>query len=265
MHNGICDTAATLAGISLFEGLDPAVVGEIARTAHLIRLAKLGLAYTAGVEARAFFHVISGQLKVAVSSPDGGEKVIDIVGAGHSIGIAELFGNTPYVSFAEAVTPVTLLQIGRDAIIRAIDHDPRLSQRLLRVIAQRQSSIERDIAASSFQSGCRRVVDYLLCQAGPRLANGDTMVELGIPKHLLAARLGFTPETLSRAFRFLSEAGFISVRGKWVTLSAKLATAAANDEIEPAVNVPAVSRSRQSAGSRFDRPLRHAAATVAWF
>ena len=209
--------------------------------------------------ARAFYHVLSGQVKVAVSSPDGGEKVIDIVASGQSIGIAELFGNVPYVSFAEAVTPVTLLQVGREAIARAMDHDPRLPLRLLRTMAERQSSIERDIAANSFQSGCRRVVDYLIRLAGPRLAQSDTTVELGIPKHLLAARLGFTPETLSRAFRNLSDAGLIHVHGKHVTLSAKLVSAAANDEIETATNPPASSRSRQRTAPWFDPASRSAA------
>ena len=63
------------------------------------------------------------------------------------------------------------------------------------------------------------MVDYLCRLAGPSLGAGqDVVLELEIPKHVLAARLGFTPETLSRIFRELADAGDIHVHGKQVTL-----------------------------------------------
>lgn len=242
MQHASSDIAATLAGIPLFEGLAPALLREIARSAHVARFAKGALVYSSGDEARALFHVLAGQLKVAVSSSDGSEKVIDIVGPGQNIGIAEMFGHVPYVSFAEAVAPALVLQVPRDAIMRAIDRDPRVSQRLLRAIGERQSAIERDIASSSFKSGCRRVVDYLLRQVEADADGADTTVELGMPKHLLAARLGFTPETLSRAFRDLSEAGLISVRGRRVTLSQALILSADDDAVDAAIRQPVTAR-----------------------
>ncbi len=87
-------------------------------------------------------------------------------------------------------------------------------------MAQRQSSIERDIAADCFQSGSAKVVDYLLRLGGAAIKSGRQLdLELEIPKHVLAARMGFTPETLSRIFRELSDAGMILVNGRQVTLT----------------------------------------------
>jgi hypothetical protein len=42
------------------------------------------------------------------------------------------------------------------------------------------------------------------------------VLQLIIPKHVLAARMGITPETLSRIFE-LSDAGMIKVNGKQLT------------------------------------------------
>ena len=62
--------------------------------------------------------------------------------------------------------------------------------------------------------------DYLRRLAGSGPAQRPCVVlELEIPKHVLAARLGFTPETLSRIFRELSDAGMINVNGKQLTLT----------------------------------------------
>jgi CRP-like cAMP-binding protein len=208
-----------LGEVAIFRGLSAAVTAEVARSVQILSLPKGVPVYAAGERPKALYHVMSGHLKVAVSSPEGGEKVIEILSPNQLFGVAELFGDASYVSSVETVSPVVALAIGRDAVLRAIEQDPCVSRRMLAALAQRQSSIEREIAADCFQSGSAKVVDYLCRLAGPSLGAGqDVVLELEIPKHVLAARLGFTPETLSRIFRELADAGDIHVHGKQVTL-----------------------------------------------
>lgn len=219
MHTSLDDLSLILSEIALFRALPEHVISDIARSAEVVSLAKGKAIYAAGDRPRALYHVMSGHLKVSVSSQDGGEKVIEILSPRQLFGVAELFGDAPCVSSVETVTPVVMLSVGRDSVLRAIEQEPGLSRRMLSAMAQRQSSIERDIAADCFQSGTAKVVDYLLRLAGPGIEKGRVVeLELEIPKHVLAARMGFTPETLSRIFRELSDAGMIHVHGKHVTL-----------------------------------------------
>ena len=91
---------------------------------------------------------------------------------------------------------------------------------MLSTMAQRQSAIWREISAECFQSGSGKLVDYLLRLGGASVESGRSVVlQLIIPKHVLAARMGITPETLSRIFRELSDAGMINVNGKQLTLT----------------------------------------------
>lgn len=220
MYTSLDDLSLILGEIALFRALAEHVIGDIARSAEILSLAKGKSIYAAGDRPKALYHVMSGHLKVSVSSQDGGEKVIEILSPRQLFGVAELFGDAPCVSSVETVTPVVLLAVGREGILRAIERDAGFSRRMLSAMAQRQSSIERDIAADCFQSGSAKVVDYFLRQAGPEVENGRAVeLELEIPKHVLAARMGFTPETLSRIFRELSDAGMIHVHGKQVTLT----------------------------------------------
>lgn len=215
MHTSFDDLSLVLGEIALFRGLSPAVVGEVARASQVLSLPKGRVLYAAGNRPRGIYYVMSGHLKTAVSSPDGGEKVIEILSPRQVFGVAELFADTACVASVETVTPVVLLAIGREGVFRSMEQEPDVARRMLSAMAERQSSIERDIAADCFQSGTAKVVDYLA-----RLAEESSRVELEleIPKHVLAARLGFTPETLSRIFRELSDAGMIHVHGKQVTL-----------------------------------------------
>ena len=219
MQASLEDLSLVLGEVAIFRGLPAAVTTELARSVQILSLPKGTPVYAAGERPKALYHVMSGHLKVAVSSPEGGEKVIEILSPNQMFGVAELFGDASYVSSVETVSPVVLLSIGREGVFRAIEQDPCVSRRMLAALAQRQSSIEREIAADCFQSGSAKVVDYLCRLAGPMLGAGqDVVLELEIPKHVLAARLGFTPETLSRIFRELADAGEIHVHGKQVTL-----------------------------------------------
>lgn len=213
------DLSVILNEVSLFRGLPEGVIKEVARTAQVMNVMKGGKIYGAGDKPRGLYQVMSGHMKVSVSSPEGGEKIIELLSPHRLFGMAEMFSDAPYVSSVEAVTPVVVLAVGRDGLCRAAELEPLLMRRLLGVIAERQLAIERDIAAECFQSGTAKLVDYLRQLAGAALADSAPVeLELEIPKHVLAARLGFTPETLSRIFRELSDGGMIHVHGKQVIL-----------------------------------------------
>ena len=161
MQASLEDLSLVLGEVAIFRGLPAAVTAEVARSVQILSLPKGAPVYAAGERPKALYHVMSGHLKVAVSSPEGGEKVIEILSPNQLFGVAELFGDASYVSSVETVSPVVALAIGRDAVLRAIEQDPCVSRRMLAALAQRQSSIEREIAADCFQSGSAKVVDYL--------------------------------------------------------------------------------------------------------
>ncbi|MCB1916665.1 MAG: Crp/Fnr family transcriptional regulator [Rhodocyclaceae bacterium] len=190
------------------------------------RLVDRGAAlYREGDPALAFHYLATGKIKRVVCSAEGAEKVIDLVLPGETIGLSEVFAASGFACRAEALEPSTVVEIGLPALEQAMARDPRLSRRIITVIANRNTGLVRDIAASHFHSACRRVLDYLrhLAEsAAPAEPGGPASFVLPVRKHLLAAQLGLSPETLSRVFRDLSEVGLISVAGPRITLARDL-------------------------------------------
>ncbi|MBS0354440.1 MAG: Crp/Fnr family transcriptional regulator [Proteobacteria bacterium] len=266
MHTSFDDLSLVLGEIALFRGLSPVVVGEVARASQVLSLPKGRVVYAAGDRPRGIYHVMSGHLKTAVSSPDGGEKVIEILSPRQAFGVAELFADAACVSTVETVTPVVLLAVGREGIFRAMEQEPEVARRMLSAMAERQSSIERDIAADCFQSGTAKVVDYLARLAAESgHGAGRVALELEIPKHVLAARLGFTPETLSRIFRELSDAGMIHVHGKQVTLLEAFSRQHRPCPVPRQGAAGAARRTGQPAGNWFERAAGYSEGRmVAW-
>ncbi|MGL4408550.1 MAG: Crp/Fnr family transcriptional regulator [Zoogloea sp.] len=206
------DLSLILNQVGLFRDLPQEVREILARATQVLSLAKGQAFQGSGVG-----HVMSGHLKQAITTPDGSEKVIDILGPHRQFGLAELFGRAGHACAVVAVTPVVLLQIGREAVLQALEICPELPRRMLGEMARRQFSIEHEMAADGCQSGASRVEEYLLSLAEPT-RDGRALVDLPFPKLVMAARLGLTPETLSRIFREMSEAGLIEVRGRQVWL-----------------------------------------------
>ena len=75
-----------------------------------------------------------------------------------------------------------------------------------------------EIDRLTLHSATFRVVCYLLDQV-PSTHLGVPEVRLDTPKHVIAARLSVTPETLSRSFSKLSREGLIEVHDNAITLT----------------------------------------------
>jgi CRP-like cAMP-binding protein len=213
----------TLGGLPLFAGVDATVFDLLAAVSRQQEASGGANIYAQGEVAGAFYVVLSGHVRRTILSPEGGEKVIDVVGPRQPVGLSELFGVRRYISTAAAVGECTLLGVRRDGLERAMSLSHDLCLRVLAAVAEQHTAFEQEIASTYFHSSCRRLVNYLLSLAGTRMDPAtDEVIVLPMTKGLLAERIGVTPETLSRAFRDLADAGLISMSGKTITLTMKL-------------------------------------------
>jgi len=203
----------------LFADLAPGHLGELVAGARSTSFLRGQAIYRAGDSVRWLHVLLSGQVKLALSCDQGNEKIIDVVEAGRCFGEAELFSPHPCRADAVAVRPSQVLAIAREDLCRVMTMDGRVAMRLMKALAQRQLEMEAELATTDFRSAGRRLLDFLVSQAGPgRDRGGETLVTLSVSKQLLAARFNMQPETLSRKLRNLAKDGLISVDGCHIRL-----------------------------------------------
>jgi CRP-like cAMP-binding protein len=140
---GIAVEPRQLTAIPLFEGLPETDLALLATTSRERRYGKGTLILLKGDRPTGLFAVLSGTIKLLCQSPRGGERVIDLPGAGQVFGEAALLLSCPYLYSATA--------------------------------------------------------------------RSDSAITFSAPRHVVASRLGMTPESLSRAMRDMAEAGLIEV------------------------------------------------------
>ncbi|MDK9724689.1 MAG: Crp/Fnr family transcriptional regulator [Sterolibacteriaceae bacterium MAG5] len=219
MNHDRLDIPALLGRLPLFQELSPEQLGQIAAATREKRLAKGEMLFQKGDVPRGFFVIVFGQVKLAFPSSQGNEKVVEILGPKQSFGEAVMFMDRPYPLFAESLSDTLLLHITKNAVFELLEKDPSFARRLLAGLSMRLHSLVIDVESYSLRSSAQRVIGYLL-QHCLQEGSKEESVEISLPtsKQVIASRLNLTPETLSRIFHDLSEAGLINVHGKQITI-----------------------------------------------
>ncbi|MDX5445255.1 MAG: Crp/Fnr family transcriptional regulator [Zoogloeaceae bacterium] len=215
--NTNCISPVMLRQIAFFRALSDEDLERVVRHTRELHAPRGQVLFNRGDQAQGFHFVIEGQIKLAISSPNGNEKVVEVIHPMQTFGEAVMLLDRPYPVFAQAVLDTRLLHIGQGIVSELIDQDPMFAKKLLAGMAMRLHGLIQDVESYSLRSSTERVIGYLLQSSG---SDTDIPTEFDLPtsKQTIASRLNLTPETLSRIFADLSQAGLIHVHGKHVKL-----------------------------------------------
>jgi CRP-like cAMP-binding protein len=207
------DLPAYLATLPVFSDLERPELERLASGCTLRRLARGEIVFRVGEPCHEFHVTVTGQVKLFALSPSGQEKVIELVGPGHSFAEALVFTDRPYIVNAQALSETLLLSVSKAAVIGEIEADSRVALRMLAGVSRRLHGLVHDVQADALDSGMQRVIGYLLRgqpadDAGP---GAVVTVSLPVSKATVASRLSITPEYFSRVLHELEAAGLIAI------------------------------------------------------
>ena len=215
--NQTINIEALLAHVPLFNGLEKDEIARIARGTRQINAARGDVLFHKGDPSTGFHLIVYGQVKLAFTSPQGGEKVVDIIGQGQSFGEAVMFMEKPYMVYAQTLADSQLLHISKAAILDEIEKDPKLGRKMIASLSIRLHHLITDVESYSLHSGRQRIIGYLLRDNIESDAESLT-VTLPTNKGVIASRLNLTQEHFSRILHELSENGLIAVKGRRITI-----------------------------------------------
>ncbi len=201
--------------IPLFNGLAPEEIARIAHGTREIHASKGDILFHKGDACNGFHLLVYGQVKLAFTSQQGNEKVVEILTQGQSFGEAIMFMEKPYIVFAQALTDSLLLHVSKHAVFDELARDHNLCRKMLAGMAMRLHQLMNDVESYSLHSGKQRIIGYLLRELAEEDQNGTNVaVTLPTNKGVIASRLNLTQEHFSRILHELSELGLIVVEGR---------------------------------------------------
>jgi CRP-like cAMP-binding protein len=198
----------------LFAGLKEGDLRRIRSIALLKQLEKKEVLFSDGEEAKGFYVILSGKVKLYKISAEGKEQILHVVSAPDAFAEAALFLEGNYPAFAEALADSQLLFFPKRDFVHLIETNPQLSINMIVSLTHFLRKFASLIEELSLKEVSSRVAKYLIDLSLKSAKDGKNPreVDLDLSKTLLASKLGTISETFSRTLSKMKAKGVINVR-----------------------------------------------------
>ncbi len=214
------EIVAALRRVPLFSALPPALLDEFARLSRVKRVRKGELLFSEGDRAGVLPLLLSGQVKLVRTGPEGREQLLHLVRGPASFAEAAVFGPGVFPATTTVVEGGMLATVDRNALLDLLRRRPEVGLALLASMSLWMRRLADLVEGLALHTVEERVAAYLW-SAFVRAAGvpvPGAQIRLGEPKRLIAALCGTAPEVLSRTFRRLAAEGVVRVSGPTATL-----------------------------------------------
>jgi len=198
----------------LFAGLKEEDLKKIRAIASLRQVGKKKVLFSEGEEAKGFYVILSGKVKIYKVSSEGKEQILHIVSAPDAFAEATLFLEGIYPAFAETLSDTQLLFFPKRDFIQLIQKNPQLSINMIVTLSHYLKRFALLIEELSLKEVSSRMAKYLIDLSLKFSKEGKSPkeVELDLSKTQLASKLGTISETLSRTLAKMKTKGIIDVK-----------------------------------------------------
>lgn len=232
-------TAQTiLARAQLFRGLPPATVQQISALS-IQRSYRMGaIVFSQAGPGDALYGVITGKIRISVSSPSGREMFLNIMQPGDTFGEIALLDGRPRSATASAAAASKLILIKRDPFLELLKREAALVSHVVQLLCERirwTSGLAEESALLSVPERLARRLVTLAHLHGRETSNG---VELSLSQEEMARFLGLSRQAVNQYLQNWKARGWLTLgRGRIVIIDPNALVVAArsspDDEFEP--------------------------------
>ena len=181
----------------------------------VLSLEKNETAFAQGDAADAIFHVQKGRLRVTVTSANGKEATLALVGAGEFLGEdCMVLAHPLRLATATAMTECALLRISKAEMVRVLHKEHALSDVFVSFLLTRNARVQADLVDQLFNSSEKRLARILLLLAQFGKENKPETVVPKISQEILAEMIGTTRSRVSFFMNRFRKLGFIEYNGE---------------------------------------------------
>ena len=163
--------------------------------------------------ADAVFYIQKGKIKLTVSSKQGKEAVVAILGADEFFGEGCLIGQPLRLATAKAMADSEVMRVTKSEMIRVLHAEPTFGELFIAHLLTRNSRVEEDLIDQLFNSSEKRLARTLLLLANFGKEGGPQPITTPISQETLAEIIGTTRPRVSHFMNKFRTLGFISYNG----------------------------------------------------
>jgi CRP/FNR family cyclic AMP-dependent transcriptional regulator len=182
-----------------------------------------------GDPADSLFYLRSGKVKLAVTSHEGKEAIVAVLGSGEFFGEGCLAGQPLRMATATAMTDCSLDRIDKPLMARMLHERHELSELFVMHLLSRNIRYEEDLVDQLFNSSEKRLARILLLLAHFGKESRSETVLPKISQENLAQMVGTTRSRVSHFMNKFRTLGFINYDDDGLTVHSGLLSVVLHD------------------------------------
>lgn len=198
------DIEGFLANAEYLKGLGRESRRALAEICLPKKLGRRQVLFEEGTKGLAVYFVVSGDIQLSKTAPDGREIVIKVVRDGEMFGEVVLFEQDRYPVTAAALSSSLVLVVPRHQFLCLLE-DSRFRNDFIGLLMRKQRYLTEKIKYLTLHDVRERFVEFLRDRYGERKRVKPTM-----SKKNIAAAIGTTPESFSRLLQELRRKGLLA-------------------------------------------------------
>jgi CRP-like cAMP-binding protein len=183
-----------------FSDLEPEAFDQLCRYAKHSTLKRGATLFAKGDPGHSLFAVISGTVKISISSPDGRNAILNLIGAGEIFGEIALLDGLSRTTDATANTNCELFTIDRREFIPFVRSQPALAMKFIELLCTRLRWTSDQVEQIILQNLPGRLASALL-----RLTEKHKLAPQGrtiaITQQEISEMVGMTRESINKQLR----------------------------------------------------------------
>jgi CRP-like cAMP-binding protein len=198
---------------------------------RVVQFSKDETVFSQGDHADAIYFIDSGRVKVSVVSPSGKEGVLALLGPHSFFGESSLVGQALRPSSATVVEAVTLFQVEKRTMLRALRDQPELSEKFTAALLSRNMDLEEDVCDQLFNDSEKRLARVLIKISNMDESSLPSDVRMSTLSHeTLSEMVGTTRSRVTHFMNKFRKLGLIEYKGHLTVKAEKLTKVVLQDD-----------------------------------
>jgi len=204
----------------LFSALDDEAAKALMESMTASRLERGDILFREGDRGDRLYVIGEGKIKLGLTSSDGRENLLAILGPGEMFGELSLFDPGPRTATATAVAETQLIALGHDDLDTFLSGRPIVATTMLAALARRLRRTNETLSDLVFTDVPGRVAKALLDLSNRfgRPSEDGILVAHDLTQEELAQLVGASRETVNKALADFATRGWIKLEARAVVL-----------------------------------------------
>ena len=191
-----------------FADLEPEAFEQLCRYAKHTTLKRGATIFSRGDQGTNLIAVISGTVKISISSPDGRNAILNLIGAGEIFGEIALLDGQPRTADATANSNCEIFTIDRREFIPFVRSQPTVAMKLIELLCGRLRWTSDQVEQVILQNLPGRLASALLrlSDKNKHAPEGRT---ISITQQEISEMVGMTRESINKQLRAWAARGWV--------------------------------------------------------